>query len=69
MDFIERWFGIFPDSGEGFTEAFFIMAATGLVTASAGAIRAALERRRSATLKIALNARRTGSRTRLPQNR
>jgi hypothetical protein len=27
MDFIEQWFGIAPDGGDGSTEAFFIIVA------------------------------------------
>jgi hypothetical protein len=31
MDFIERWFHIFPDSGSGTTEVLYVVATAALV--------------------------------------
>ena len=33
MDFIERWFGISPDGGDGSLEALYIVAAVAVITA------------------------------------
>jgi hypothetical protein len=32
MDFIERWFGLSPDGGDGSTEALYIFAAVIIIT-------------------------------------
>ena len=33
MDFIESWFGISPDGGDGSLEAFYLLAAATVITA------------------------------------
>ena len=48
MDFIERWFGISPDHGNGVTEAIWLLA-LGLIAAGIGwRLFAALSRRKGA---------------------
>ncbi len=36
MDFIERWFGIAPDGGDGTLEVLWVVAIVGAVTALIG---------------------------------
>jgi hypothetical protein len=35
MDFIERWFGIYPDGGSGVLEALYVFAVVNTVTIAA----------------------------------
>jgi hypothetical protein len=52
MDFIERWFGISPDGGDGSLEVLYIVAAVAVITAVLfrTRIRGLVDRMRGATV-------------------
>jgi hypothetical protein len=58
MDFIERWFGLFPDGGNGSLEALYLFTILGAIVAA----RLYRERRASAWAAIVAQQTRTDDR-------